>query len=203
MAAMHERLRPIALSLLASAAGAAPACEATSFADAQVHHRDALPVLAWQPVPGAVAYLVEIVARVPEGPVVERRTLRTTQTVADLPRLDTSRATKITLTVAVDCGAARSPPATRMVVVAPGLACPPVAALAAGTAASARAVSWQAVAGVDYELRAFDAATGAMVLSRQGPAAAAVAIPGRAPTVVAVRPRCGAAIGPMSYLFVD
>lgn len=200
---MPVRLRSLVWPLLAVAAGPASACEAPTFVEGQAFYRDTMPVLAWRPVPGAVDYAVEIVSRVPEGPVVERRTLRTAQARTELPRLDASRATKITLTVTADCGGSSSAPATRVAVVAPAQGCAPVGALAAGVSPSGRTVSWRAVPGVDYELRAFDAVTGALTAHVQGPAALTTSIPGASPVVVAVRPRCGALVGTMSYLFVD
>jgi hypothetical protein len=199
---MQRCVRVLSCLLLTPYSSGSFACESVAFVSSRTLYREAMPELAWAPAAGATSYLVEIVARVPEGPVVESRTLRTAQTATDLPKLDTSRPTKISLTVTAECGAQRAPPASRSMVVMPSKACAPVAGITVRTAPTGRSVSWAALAGIDYEVRAFGAVSGALTLSLQTSASSAIVIPGQAPSVVAVRPLCGRAIGTASYLFV-
>jgi hypothetical protein len=189
--------------LLTSWAVGSLACESATFLSSQALYRDATPDLTWAPAAGATSYLVEIVARVPEGPVVDSRTLRTAQTATDLPKLDASRPTKISLTVTTECGAQRAPPASRSMVVMASKACAPVAGLSARATPQGRSVSWPALPGIDYEVRAFDAVSGALTLSLQTNTSSGIVIPGQAPSVVTVRPQCGGANGAASYLFVS
>jgi len=200
---MHSALHVLGFLWLALWSGGSFACESTAFPSSQALYRDTLPELAWTPVAGATSYLVEIVARVPEGPVVERRTLRTAQTSTDLPKLDASRPTKVSLTVTAECGARHAAPASRTVVVTPSKACAPVSALTTRATASQRSISWMARAGTDYEVRVFDAVSGDLTLSLQTNSSSGIVIPGHGPSVVAVRPLCGRAIGAASYLFVS
>lgn len=193
----------LCFAFLTSWAGGSFACESAAFLSSQALYREAMPKLAWAPVAGAKTYLVEIVARVPEGPVVDSRMFRTAQTATDLPRLDASRPTRIPLTVTTECGAQRAPPASRSMVVMASKGCAPVAGLSVRATPTGRSVSWTALAGIDYEMRAFDAVSGALTLSLQTSASSAIVIPGQAPSVVTVRPLCGRAIGTASYLFVD
>jgi len=200
---MRIYLHVLGFLSLVSWAGGSTACDATAFPSSPLFYGEAPPELGWAPVAGATSYLVEIVARVPEGPVVDRRTLRTPRTWADLPRLDASRPTKITLTVTAECGARRAPPASRTMVVTPSKACAPVAGLSVRATASERSIHWTAVPGFDYEVRAFDAASGALTVSLTTNAASGIVVPGRGPAVVVVRPVCGRTIGTASYLFAS
>ena len=181
---------------------AAAACEPAVFSSSQVLYRDAPPELAWTPVAGATGYLVEIVARVPEGPIVERRAHRTEQTFTAPSKLDASRPTKISLTVTAQCGEQLAPSASRVMLVTPSKACAAPTGLTARTSAAERSIAWAALAGTDYELRAFDAVSGELTLNLRTRASNGVVIPGHDAAVIAVRALCGPSIGATSYLFM-
>ena len=200
---MHRDLHSLGFLSLVLWSSGSLACEPAAFSSSQSLYRDALPHLAWKPVEGATSYLVEVVARVPEGPVVERRTLRTAQTSTELPKLDASRPTKLSLTVTAECGARRALPASRTMVVTPSRTCAPVSGLMVRATAWERSISWTARPGLDYEVRVFDAVSGDLTLSLQTNDSSGIAIPGGEPSVVAVRPLCGRSTGAASYLFVS
>ena len=199
---MHSALYLYGVLVLLPETSAAAACESAEFSSSQMLYRDAPPELTWAPVAGATGYLVEIVARVPEGPVIERRTHRTEQTFTAPSKLDSSRPTKISLTVTAQCGDQLAPPASRMMLVTPSNSCAAPAGLAARTSAAERSITWAARAHTDYELRAFDAVSGELTLNLRTRASNGVVIPGHGPAVIAVRALCGSSIGATSYLFV-
>jgi hypothetical protein len=179
------------------------ACEAAVFQKNEAFYRDQVPELSWLPVAQATSYLVEMVARVPEGAVVERRTFRTEKTFTELPKRDTSRPTKISLTITAECAEQSAVPATESVVVAPPMGCSALSGLAVKLAESTRLATWANLPGQDYEVRVFDAVSGVLTLSLQTQSSSGVPIPGREPSVVAVRPLCGATVGPASYFFAS
>ena len=187
--------------LFACAANASFACEAVAFHSSQLLYVDSQPELAWTAVAGATSYEIEIVARVPEGAVVERRSFRTGATTVDLPKLDASRPTKISLSVVATCGALQASASMRTMVVMPVKGCALTSAMAVRASAPERTVFWAATRGVEYEVRVFDAMTGLLTMSLQTDAST-IAIPGSDPSVVAVRPRCGQSLGATSYLFI-
>ncbi len=182
--------------------GAASACETPGFPAVQLPFHVAQPELAWHAVPGATAYLVELVARVPEGPVVERRTHRTAQSFTHPAKLDAARTTKISLSVTALCGDRTSAAASRSMIVIRAGDCASVTGLAVRDKGSQRSISWTALPGLDYEVRGFDAHTGASLFSSQANTAPGMAVPGSGPLVVSVRANCGRVIGGASYLFV-
>ena len=195
-------LATFALSMFACGTDAL-ACEPVAFRSAQILYVDSPPELGWTPVAGTTSYEIEIVARVPEGAVVERRSFRSVETTVDMPKVDASRPTKVSLTVVAVCRGEKAAPRTRTVIVTPPRRCAMASDITARAAPTGRTISWTPSPGVDYEVRVFDAVSGVMTLSAQTTATGAIAIAGRDPSIVAVRPRCGPAIGAASYLFID
>ncbi len=177
------------------------ACESVVFTSHQEFYRDKVPELSWSEVGKATSYFVDMVARVPEGPVVERRTFRTAKTLTDLPKRDASRPTKISITVTAECGNETATPVAHSVVVSPSLSCFPVSGLSVKQSESTRLATWVGHPGQEYEVRVFDAVSGGLTLSQQTQSSSGVPIPGREPSVVVVRPVCSGAVGPASYFF--
>lgn len=188
---------------LALFAPAAQGCGAVEFESAAVVQEERLPDLRWRPVAGAEAYHVELTARVPEGPLVDRRVVRVETTAVELPRLDDARPTKLTLSVAAQCGRLQGPRAERMWLVMPSTRCAALDPLSVDAPTpGTRVLRWQVLAGQSVELRGFDARTGTLLSVRQS-AATSEALTAGEPMVVAVRRLCSRGTGPLSYLYID
>lgn len=188
---------------LVSFAAAAQGCGGVEFESAAVVQADRPPDLRWRPVAGAQAYHVELTARVPEGPLVDRRVMRVETTAVDLPRLDDARPTKLTLSVAAQCGRLQGPRVERMWLVMPSARCPALEPLVVeAPTPGTHVLRWQVPAGQAVELRSFDARTGTLLSVRQSTASSEALAAGE-PRVVAVRRLCGRGAGPLSYLYVD
>lgn len=202
---MPRTRRLAVFAFFAAAVAHAAACERVDFEPARAVYHDKLPELGWKQADGAGSYLVELIARVPEGPLIERRNLRTSALRADLPRLDSARPTKVTIAVTPECGSQRGASAQQSVLVMPSAQCRSVEALVRGTGTAAqRAVRWRAIDGETYEVRSFDANTGELQAASQHVVGRGEAeLPSGGSVVVAVRRVCAHAAGPSSYLFVD
>lgn len=101
-------------------------CPAPRFTEADRIYAQRLPTLSWLRVPSAEAYEVTIVARVPEGPVIDTYSARISALQATVPRLDSHRPTKLSLDVRAVCGGRPSPSAHLTVLILPSaLAGPP------------------------------------------------------------------------------
>ena len=195
-------IRGLSVCTLALPHCAVHACAKVEFETATSIYHDRLPELAWKPVAAARSYLVELTARVPEGPVVETRNLRTDAHRIDPPRLDASRPTKITIAVTPECASQQGARGEWSMLVLPSVRCGPVQDLRRDAASASRTIRWRRSVGEAYEVRAFDALSGALRSSVRADAESEDLPLGEA-VVVAIRRVCPDAIGPSSYLFVD
>lgn len=161
-----------------------------------------VPTLSWSASPEATGYAVDIVSRVPEGGVITRQSIRTQGLAVGLPRLDASRPTKIILEVAPVCRSGAGAKATYVALVVPGAACASVTGVSSEGRGAQRSVVWSGPA-AEYEVSAFDSATGALIDKRNTRDRRVSGIGPAQPVVIAVRKLCDQSVGPPAYLFAD
>jgi hypothetical protein len=171
---------------------------------------EARPAVEWRGLPGVARYRVQLESRVPEGRVVAS----TDSVVEDLrfvppANLAESRAAvKLLVTAACDSGIPPVSTVPARFFIDLASACPAVSKLSfegsvAGLGPAGGRMAWTpAAAATDYEVVVYAMPGGKVLANADTPSAFYNLPPRTHEMMVAVRPRCGGAVGPASYGFV-
>lgn len=157
------------------------------------------PVVEWRAIPGITRYRVQLESRVPEGRVLTSTDSITagTRFVPPADLTDSRAAVKIRVTAACEGEPSRVAEQTAWFFIDRSPACPAVEKLSFPGPGK---VEWtRAAAATRYEIVFYEVPQGKVVAGGET-VAASYAIPGGSePLLVAVKPRCGAALGPAVY----
>ena len=168
------------------------------------------PAIEWRALPGVSRYRVQLESRVPEG-----RVLSSTDSVVEgtrfIPPADLAEsraAVKLLVTAACENGPStvREQPARFFVDLT--LKCPPISRLsfedaATGLAGGAGRVAWaRPAAATRYEITFYAMPDGKVITTGETASTSYDTPRNPAPMMVAIRPRCGTAVGPAVYGFV-
>ena len=165
------------------------------------------PAVEWRALPGVSRYRVQLESRVPEGRVVTSTdsVVEGTRFVPPANLAESRAAVKLLVTALCGDAAARVSEQPARFYVDLARACPPVSKLsfeipALADAGGAGKVAWTgAAAATRFEVVLYAMPGGEMMSSGETPSASYDLPGGAQAMLVAVRPRCGAAVGPAAY----
>ncbi|MGH8702811.1 MAG: hypothetical protein ACREVR_16785 [Burkholderiales bacterium] len=159
------------------------------------------PVIEWRALPGINRYHVQLESQIPEGRVVSRidTIVAGTRFVPPAELTDSRAAVKLLVTAACKDVSPLVAELPAWFFVDAAALCPPIEKL---TFTGAEKVEWPPLAAATrYEVTFYAMPEGKLIAAGETAARFYDVTRGPAPVLVAVRPRCGAAIGPAAYGF--